>query len=65
MNKENEKSIKNNIMNNNEKIKNQMTIIYKIPEKNKNQNKLRLFDKIFVENNKTKCKLIIQNTPHE
>ena len=39
-------------------IKNQMNIKYKIPQKNINR-KVKIFDSIFVENNKTKCYLVI------
>ena len=39
-------------------IKNQMNIKYKIPQKNINR-KVKIFDPVFVENNKTKCYLVI------
>ena len=38
--------------------KNEMTVIYKI---NKNENEIRLFGKKFIENNKFKCHIIINN----
>ena len=41
--------------------RNEMIIIYKI----KNKNRIRIFGKNFVKNNKKKCKIIINNKEYD
>ena len=51
------KKISNKIVNSNE-----ITIIYKIP---KDKNRIKLFGKIFIKNNKNNCKIIINSKVQE